>query len=308
MDKAAGGVGFFCHILADAAAGVDGKGEVEGQLGLALEEGDLLRAAVFGDGEVVAGEAADDGAVAIGDIDEDVDQLDIDVEGAFPARRAGAGRTSMSSEQESGAHPGSMRAGNFDGYEPARGPPAGTAQMSGGKRLAGGPYGAVGKGLLLPDGDRVLEGVDEPAAGFEGLSAMGGSDDDEHAGFADLEAAEAMDDGDVANAELSARLGGQFAHLLDGHLFVGFVVEVEGLAAAGVVAHDAVEDDDGAVFAAFGRGNELGRVDGFAGERGCRRLRLSLRILCGARRRRRAAGGRLHRRGEAGGWRWRIRR
>ena len=81
VGEAAGGVGFFGHVLADAAAGVNGQGEVEGQFGLALEDGDLLGAAVFGDGEVVAGEGADDGAVAVSDVDEDVDELGVDMEG-----------------------------------------------------------------------------------------------------------------------------------------------------------------------------------------------------------------------------------
>ena len=38
------------------------------------------------------------------------------------------------------------------------------------------------------------------------------------------------------------------------------------LAAAGVVAHDAIEDNDGAVFASLGGGNEFFCVDGIAGE------------------------------------------
>ena len=38
----------------------------------------------------------------------------------------------------------------------------------------------------------LFEGIDEPAAGVEGLGAMSGCDHDEHAGLADLQAAEAM--------------------------------------------------------------------------------------------------------------------
>jgi len=79
MHEAAGGVGFFGEVFADAAAGIDGQGEVEGQFGLALEDGDLLGAGVFSDLEIFAGEAADDAAVVIGDVDEDADQADIDV-------------------------------------------------------------------------------------------------------------------------------------------------------------------------------------------------------------------------------------
>ena len=77
----------FGQVLVDAAAGVDGQGQVQRQLRLALEDGDLLRTAVFGDGKVVAREAADDGAVAVGHVDEDVDQLHVDVQRVSPARR-----------------------------------------------------------------------------------------------------------------------------------------------------------------------------------------------------------------------------
>ena len=60
----------------------------------------------------------------------------------------------------------------------------------------------------------------------------------------------------MAHAEAGAGFGGQLAHLLRGHLFVGFVVEMQGLAAARVVAHNAVEDHHRAVFALLGRGDQ----------------------------------------------------
>ena len=59
---------------------------------------------------------------------------------------------------------------------------------------------------------------------------------------------------------------GELAHLLQRHLFVGFVVKVEGLAAAGVVADDAVEDDHRAVGALLGCGDEFLCVDDFASQ------------------------------------------
>ena len=92
--------------------------------------------------------------------------------------------------------------------------------------IASGPARSSGKGspsahaapsdelLLLPDGDGFLEGVDDPAAGVEGGAAMGGGDGDEDAGFADGEAAEAMDDGDVADGEVLDGLGAEKMHLL----------------------------------------------------------------------------------------------
>src|SRR5579871_1420850 len=66
MYEAPGGVLLEGQILGGAAAGVDGQGEVEWQLRLALEVGDGLGASVFGDLKVLFVEAADDGAVLVG--------------------------------------------------------------------------------------------------------------------------------------------------------------------------------------------------------------------------------------------------
>jgi len=76
---------------------------------------------------------------------------------------------------------------------------------------------------------------------------MGARDDDEDARLADLEAAEAVEDRDVADLELFEGLGGERLDLAEGHLAVGLVVEVEGLAVAGVVADNAFEGADGTV-------------------------------------------------------------
>ena len=54
---------------------------LSGQLGLALEDSDFLRAVVFGNRKVVAGERADDCAVGVGHVDEDADELDVDAQG-----------------------------------------------------------------------------------------------------------------------------------------------------------------------------------------------------------------------------------
>ena len=77
----AGGALLFAEILAHAEAGVDGEHDAEGKLRLALEDGDGLRTAVLGDAEVILGEAADDGAGLVSNVDEEVDQVGLDVEG-----------------------------------------------------------------------------------------------------------------------------------------------------------------------------------------------------------------------------------
>jgi hypothetical protein len=95
---------------------------------------------------------------------------------------------------------------------------------------------------------------------------MRGADGDEDAGFADLEAAEAVDDSEAMNGKFDVHLDGNFADLGEGHGFVGFVVEVERGAAVRLVADAAVEGDDGAVLAGADVADEGGRINGLVDE------------------------------------------
>ena len=79
--EVAGGVELDVEVFADGAAGIDGEDEGEGQVGLALEVGDFLGDAIFGEGEVVLLEAADGGTGRVGDIDEDVHEANFYVVG-----------------------------------------------------------------------------------------------------------------------------------------------------------------------------------------------------------------------------------
>jgi hypothetical protein len=128
VDEAPGGILLEGAILLDAAGGVDGEDEAERQLGLALEIGDLLGTAVFGDAEVVFGELADDGAVPIGDLDEEIDELDVHAEGGGVVLGAedgseeekgdgqeGDGKTDGKKPQ--GLKPGNSLCGDFGGTE-----------------------------------------------------------------------------------------------------------------------------------------------------------------------------------------------
>src|SRR5579863_3797657 len=81
VDEVFGGVSLDGAIFEDAAAGVDGEGEIEGHLRFTLEDFDFLRAAVFGEMEVFAGETADDGTGLVSNVDDYVHELDVDVEG-----------------------------------------------------------------------------------------------------------------------------------------------------------------------------------------------------------------------------------
>src|SRR5437899_8903718 len=116
------------------------------------------------------------------------------------------------------------------------------------------PDGAFFEVFLLPDGHGALKRVDEPAAGVEGSRAVRGGYHNQHAGLANFQPPEAMDDGGIANLEPDKRLLGQFFHLLQRHPLIGLVVEVECVTAAAVVADYALEDDGSSV---------LGLLDAF---------------------------------------------
>src|SRR4029450_8787863 len=58
---------------------------------------------------------------------------------------------------------------------------------------------AVLEVLPLPDRHRLLHRVDREAAGLEGFAAMGRGDRDHHAGLADLQATDAVNEGDPAD-------------------------------------------------------------------------------------------------------------
>src|SRR4051812_17631181 len=74
---------------------------------------------------------------------------------------------------------------------------------------------------------------------------------DEDAACANLQAPQPMDDADVANLVVGERRLRQLFHLLQCHLFVSFVIEIEGLSVAAMVAHDAVEYAHRAIFRAL---------------------------------------------------------
>ena len=95
---------------------------------------------------------------------------------------------------------------------------------------------------------------------------MRGADGDKHAGFADFQAAKAVDDGYTMDAELFVKLSGDFAHLGKGHGFVGFIVEVKRAAIVGLIAHEAVEGDDGAVLRSAQVNDERAGVDRLANQ------------------------------------------
>ena len=75
-----------------------------------------------------------------------------------------------------------------------------------------------------------------------------------------------MHQGYVPDGELFARPGRKFRHLLRRHFFIRFVIEVERLAAAGVIPDNPVEYDDRAILSLFDGVNQGLRIDWLTGE------------------------------------------
>src|SRR4051812_43883605 len=73
-----------------------------------------------------------------------------------------------------------------------------------------------------------------------------------------------MDDSDIADLELLPRLGCQLLHLLQRQWFVCFVFQILRLASAGMIADDAVEDHDRAIFRPLQSRNNVMRNDALA--------------------------------------------
>src|SRR5260370_7377691 len=78
------------------------------------------------------------------------------------------------------------------------------------------PHLAVLEGLLLPDRHRLLQGIDGETTGLEGFAAVRRGDRDHHARLPDLEAADAMDEGDAIDDRPAAADGRpHLPHLAD---------------------------------------------------------------------------------------------
>ena len=92
--------------------------------------------------------------------------------------------------------------------------------------------------------------------------AMGRADGDGDAGFAELQMAQAMDDGAAGQRPATASFGFKLGELFLGHFGVAFVVERRGAAALGKFAGCAEEQDDRAGVTRGNLGEDGGRIDG----------------------------------------------
>src|ERR1017187_4146564 len=123
------------------------------------------------------------------------------------------------------------------------------------ERLSIGPHRAICEGLLLPDGNRLLQRIYQPAARVERHRAVRRRNHDQHTRLAHHQPPQPMHQPHIAHAELRHRLRRQPLHLLQRHLAIGLVVEVHGRPPARVVAHNAVEDAYRAIAAGLHRRN-----------------------------------------------------
>src|SRR4051812_17800662 len=71
--------------------------------------------------------------------------------------------------------------------------------------------------LLLPDWHVLFDRVNEPLAGGEGVVAMGRADGDGDAGFAQLQAAQSMDDRAAGERPAAAGFRLELSQLFPGH-------------------------------------------------------------------------------------------
>ncbi len=91
---------------------------------------------------------------------------------------------------------------------------------------------------------------------------MGCADGNENTGFANFEAAEAVNDSDAMDGEFLVEQLANLSHLGEGHRLVGFVVEIEGATPVGFVANKPVEGHDGTVLGSADVTNDRVHVDG----------------------------------------------
>src|SRR5260370_28983245 len=112
----------------------------------------------------------------------------------------------------------------------------------------------------MRDGDGALERFKGEAAGVKGGGAVRRADGNEYAGFTDLEAAEPVDHGNAMDTVSFAEVIADFAHFGESHGFVGFIIEIQSRAIVGLIAHETVEGDDGAVFGGADVAGQRGQI------------------------------------------------
>ncbi len=143
----------------NAAAGIDCQKNRKWHLRLAFKNRDLLRNIVFCQQEIVTGQIPHNRTIRVRDIHKHVNQFYVD---------ANRRRCILSSAGKDCPSKSAVPI-NLASFAAS---PAGRVNI-GWEWFPRCPNSAILEKFLFPDRHRALEGVDEPAAGIEGGSAMG---------------------------------------------------------------------------------------------------------------------------------------
>src|SRR6185437_3886599 len=110
------------------------------------------------------------------------------------------------------------------------------------------PDRAILKMLLLPDWNRLLQRINEPAASVKSRSSMGRGHGNGYDGFADLKLPQAMYHPNIPHFKTFKCSLRQPLHLIYCHGVIRFVIKEECTPAVGVIPHHPVKHDHGAIF------------------------------------------------------------
>jgi hypothetical protein len=109
------------------------------------------------------------------------------------------------------------------------------------------PAFAVFAELFFPNGDDFLDSIYGKAAGFEGLRPMSSGNYNGDTAFTMLHSAQAMHNGYVRDWKAFFGFGSDLLKFFKRHGFIGFILEIKHLFAAGIITNGAEKNDGGSV-------------------------------------------------------------
>src|SRR5205085_265496 len=89
------------------------------------------------------------------------------------------------------------------------------------------PDFAILEEFFFPDGNNFLEFIDRVMAGIEGCAAMGGRYDHSDTGLADVQMAQSVDHGNVADVPGLPHEAPDLLELLQSHRLIGFIDKMQ---------------------------------------------------------------------------------
>ena len=245
MHEAGDGIGFVFQIFGGGAAVVDQEGDGERLIGLAFENGDLLRGAVVGDFEIGLFERADERSAW-----------------SFTVARM---RTSWTSTRMTGLrHP-----------EPTVRPARQTGDGNATKEAARGAFWShspstqtspSAKNSFFQMGTRRLRRLMPSSAASKAGRRCGAVVMTATLASPISRVPRRCSMRDAADRELARNLAPDLRHFADGHFFVALIFEAQRFPASGIVTDHALEGYNGAVQSLEEAGFGGAGIDGIAGE------------------------------------------